>query len=130
MSAADGETSPNVGRGGAPTTDVIVAGAAGRMGNRIIACLADTPDLRLVAALEAPGHASLGGDAGELAGVGKVGVAVGGDAKAAITRGRVLIEFSVPEASLQHLPLVAQAGGRPGVGSTRAPAGPRPAGTQ
>ncbi len=118
MSAADGETSPNVGRGGAPTTDVIVAGAAGRMGNRIIACLADTPDLRLVAALEAPGHASLGGDAGELAGVGKVGVAVGGDAKAVITRDRVLIEFSVPEASLEHLRLVAQAGARAVIGTT------------
>jgi len=118
MSAADGETSPNVGRGGAPTTDVIVAGAAGRMGNRIIACLADTPDLRLVAALEAPGHASLGGDAGELAGVGKVDVAVGGDAKAVITRDRVLIEFSVPEASLEHLRLAAQAGARAVIGTT------------
>ena len=58
--------SPTVGRGGAPTANPVeltVAGAAGRMGNRIIACLADTPDLRLVAALEAPGHASLGRDA-------------------------------------------------------------------
>jgi len=118
MSAADGETSPNAGRGGAPTTDVIVAGAAGRMGNRIIACLADAPDLRLVAALEAPGHASLGGDAGELAGIGKVGVAVGGDAKAVIIRDRVLIEFSVPEASLEHLRLVAQAGARAVIGTT------------
>src|SRR2546428_13551099 len=99
MIAADGETSRTVGRGGAPTTDVIVAGAAGRMGNRIIACLADAPDLRLVAALEAPGHASLGGDAGELAGIGKVGVAVGGDAQAVIIPDPVLIEFSVPEAS-------------------------------
>ena len=115
---ADGETSPSIGRGNASTTDVVVAGAAGRMGNRIIACLADTPDLRLVAALEAPGHASLGGDAGELAGVGKVGVAVGGDAKAVITRGRMLIEFSVPEASLEHLRLVAQAGARAVIGTT------------
>src|SRR3989454_8903311 len=127
MSAADGETSPNAGRGGAPTTDVIVAGAAGRMGNRIIACLADTPDLRLVAALEAPGHASLGGDAGELAGVGKVGVAVGGDAKAVITRDRVIIEFSVPEASLEHLRLVAQAGGPGGIGPPGLPAAQRAA---
>src|SRR2546422_3732366 len=124
MSAADGETSPNAGRGGAPTTDVIVAGAAGRMGNRIIACLADTPDLRLVAALEAPGHASLGGDAGELADIGKVGVAVGGDAKAVITRDRVLIEFSVPDASIEHLRRVAHAGAPGGVGTTRVPAAP------
>jgi 4-hydroxy-tetrahydrodipicolinate reductase len=88
------------------------------MGNRIIACLADTPDLRLVAALEAPGHAALGADAGEIAGVGKTGVAVGADAKAAIGPGRVLVEFSVPEASLEHLRLVAQSGARAVIGTT------------
>ena len=71
MSAAAGETSPNVGRPGASTADIVVAGAAGRMGNRIIACLAGVPDLRLVAALEAPGHAAIGRDAGDLAGIGK-----------------------------------------------------------
>lgn len=100
------------------TIDVVVAGAAGRMGNRVVACLADTADLRLVAALEAPGHRALGRDAGELAGVGRAGVAVGGDAAAAITRDRVLIEFSVPEASLEHLRLVARAGARAVIGTT------------
>src|SRR5438132_1285620 len=49
MSAAAGETSPNVGRPGVSTADIVVAGAAGRVGNRIIACLADTADLRLLA---------------------------------------------------------------------------------
>jgi len=46
--------------------DIVVAGAAGRMGSRLVACLHDTPDVRLVAALEAPGHGALGRDAGEL----------------------------------------------------------------
>src|SRR5437660_12297348 len=118
MSAAAGETSPNVGRPGVSTADIVVAGAAGRMGNRIIACLADTADLRLVAALAAPGHAAIGRDAGELAGVGKAGVSVGADAAAEIIRERVLIEFSVPEASLAHLRLVAQAGARAVIGTT------------
>ena len=118
MSAAGGGTSPNVGRSHAATADVVVAGAAGRMGNRIIACLADTADLRLVAALEAPGHASIGRDAGELAGVGKAGVTVGADAAAEITRDRVLIEFSIPEASLAHLKLVARSGARAVIGTT------------
>jgi 4-hydroxy-tetrahydrodipicolinate reductase len=118
MSAAARGTSPSTEAPAAPTTDVVVAGAAGRMGNRIIACLADTPDLRLVAALEALGHASLGSDAGEIAGVAKAGVAIGADAKAVITPGRVLIEFSVPEASLEHLRLVAQCGARAVIGTT------------
>src|SRR3989454_12434040 len=125
MIVADGETSPNVGRGGAPTANIIVAGAAGRMGSRIIACLADAPDLRLVGALEASGHAALGRDAGELAGVGKAGVTVEADAAALITRDRVLIEVSVPDASLAHLRLLAQAGGPGGVGPTGFPPPPR-----
>ncbi len=118
MSAAGGGTSPNAERRGAATAEIVVAGAAGRMGNRIIACLADTADLRLVAALEAPGHAAIGRDAGELAGIGKAGVSVGADAAAEIKRDRVLIEFSVPEASLAHLRLVAQAGARAVIGTT------------
>src|SRR6267378_3638526 len=118
MSGAGGETSPNAGAAALPTTSVVVAGAAGRMGNRIVACLADTPGLRLVAALEAPGHPSLGADAGELAGVRKAGIAVGADAAAAITPDRVLIEFSVPEASLDHLRLVAKSGARAVIGTT------------
>ncbi len=118
MSVAGGESSPNVGRAGASTADIVVAGAAGRMGNRIIACLAGLPDLRLVAALEAPGHAATGRDAGEVAGVGKAGVSIGVDAAAEIAHDRVLIEFSVPEASLAHLRLVAQAGARAVIGTT------------
>src|SRR6185295_12847566 len=118
MSVAGGETSPNVGRRGASTADIVVAGAAGRMGNRIVACLVGQSDLRLVAALEAPGHAAIGRDAGELAGIGKAGVSVSTDAAAEISRDRVLIEFSVPEASLAHLRLVAQAGARAVIGTT------------
>src|SRR5215470_11470461 len=118
MSVVGGEPSPSVGRRGASMANIVVAGAAGRMGNRIIACLADVSDLRLVAALEAPGHAALGRDAGELAGVGNAGVSVGADAAAEIKRDRILIEFSVPEASLAHLKLVARAGARAVIGTT------------
>src|SRR5256886_10565072 len=92
--------------------DVVVAGAAGRMGTRIIACLQGDPALRLVGALEAPAHPTLGRDAGELAGVGRLGVAGGGDPAARVTRDRGLVVFSVPEASLEHLRLRPSAVGR------------------
>jgi len=98
--------------------DIVVAGAAGRMGSRVVACLRDAPDLRLVAALESPGHPALGRDAGEVAGVGALGVALGSDAATALTRGRVLVEFSTPEASLAHLRLAADAGARAVTGTT------------
>ncbi len=99
-------------------TDVVVAGAAGRMGSRIVACLTEHRDLRLASALEAPGHPALGRDAGEVAGVGRLGVALGADARASLTRDRVLVEFSTPEASLEHLRLAAEAGARAVIGTT------------
>jgi len=109
--------SPTVGRESAPTA-ITVGGAAGRMGMRIIALLGEAPGLRLAAALEAPGHAALGRDAGEVAGVGRRGVPITADPKAALTRDRMLVEFSVPEASLEHLRLVADAGARAVIGTT------------
>jgi len=95
--------------GGVPTADLVIAGAAGRMGSRIVALARETPGVRVVAALEAPGHPALGRDAGETAGIGGLGVALGTDAGAALTPDRVLVEFSVPEATLEHLRLVAPA---------------------
>ena len=99
-------------------SDVVVAGAAGRMGCRVIACLADAPDLALVGALEAPGHAALGRDAGEVAGIGRLGVPVTPTPPAVLTRDRILVEFSVPEATLEHLRIVARGGGRAVIGTT------------
>lgn len=98
--------------------EVVVAGAAGRMGSRLVALLKDDAELRLVAALEAPGHAAVGRDAGESAGVGRLSVPITDDVEAAIGKGRMLIEFSVPEASLAHLRVVARQGGRAVIGTT------------
>jgi 4-hydroxy-tetrahydrodipicolinate reductase len=98
--------------------EVVVAGAAGRMGSRLVALLKDDPELRLVAALEAPRHPAVGKDAGEPAGVGPMSVPITDDVDAAIGRGRILIEFSVPEASLAHVRVVARQGGRAVIGTT------------
>ena len=109
----------------APAVSVVAAGAAGRMGSRIVACLRDATDLRLVAALEAPGHPAAGRDAGEVAGVGAMGVAIGGDPAAAIARDRVLVEFSAPEPTLAHLSRAAEVGARAVIGTTGFSAGDR-----
>jgi 4-hydroxy-tetrahydrodipicolinate reductase len=98
--------------------DVVIAGAAGRMGSRLVALLREYPDLALVGALEAAGHPALDRDAGEVAGVGRWGVPITADPETALGPGRILVEFSVPEASLAHLGLVARRGGRAVVGTT------------
>lgn len=102
---------------GAPL-GLVVGGAAGRMGTRIVALARERADLRIVGALEAAGHSALGADAGEVAQAGHGGVPITSDAAAAITAGRVLVEFSVPEASLEHLRLVAAAGACAVIGTT------------
>ncbi|HKW92339.1 MAG TPA: 4-hydroxy-tetrahydrodipicolinate reductase [Methylomirabilota bacterium] len=98
--------------------EVVVAGAAGRMGSRLVALLKEDAELRLVGALEAPGHPSLGRDAGESAGVGRLTVPITADAEAVLGKDRILIEFSVPEASLAHVRIVARQGGRAVIGTT------------
>jgi 4-hydroxy-tetrahydrodipicolinate reductase len=106
--------SPAVG----PPIGLVVGGAAGRMGTRIVALARESADLRVVAALEAPGHRALGADAGEVAQVGNTAVPITSDAAAAIIAGRVLVEFSVPDASLEHLRLAAGTGACAVIGTT------------
>jgi 4-hydroxy-tetrahydrodipicolinate reductase len=87
---------------------VIVAGAAGRMGGRLVALLKESAALMLVGAVEGKGHVSVGEDAGELAGCGKTGVVISEDLSAIIDRGEVIIDFSAPAATLGHLRIAAQ----------------------
>lgn len=55
---------------------IAIHGAAGRMGQRLVALATADPTLHLVAALESPAHPRLGDDAGVVAGIGPVGVAL------------------------------------------------------
>jgi len=72
-----------------------IHGAAGRMGQRVVALAAGDADLDIVAALEGAAHPLLGDDAGLVAGVGALGVpltdTLAGPAD-------VVIDFSVPDA--------------------------------
>lgn len=70
-----------------------IAGAAGRMGRRIVALAAENPELKCVAAIDAQGSEFLGKDAGELAGIGAIGVRL---ADRAVGEFDVLIDFSTP----------------------------------
>ncbi len=74
----------------------LVVGAMGRMGERMREALAASSELRLGAALEAPGHASIGR---ELA----PGVVLASDAEAALGVCDVAIVFANPEGTLALL---------------------------
>src|SRR5690606_21905981 len=84
-------------------TRVAVTGAAGRMGRTLIQALSEAEDLSLTVALERAGSGLIGADAGELAGVGPLGVPIGDDLAAAVERFDTLIDFSVPAATLSNV---------------------------
>jgi len=79
---------------------VIVAGAAGRMGQRIIHMVHAHPGLRLSGAFERPGNPAIGKDAGVVSGVGEIGVMISEGLASVIDRGEVLIDFTFHEASI------------------------------
>ena len=89
-----------------------VNGAAGRMGRRIVALAHGDPEFAVTAALESKGSPHQGHDAGELAGVGPIGVLIQGELSAAVD---VVIDFSTPdglvalaeECGRRKIPLVA-----------------------
>ena len=73
-----------------------IHGAAGRMGQRLIALAAADPDLQVVAALESSEHPDLGRDAGQRAGIDALGVSLAATLDADAD---CVIDFSVPEAA-------------------------------
>ncbi|MEM9250860.1 MAG: 4-hydroxy-tetrahydrodipicolinate reductase [Planctomycetota bacterium] len=75
---------------------VVIHGADGRMGRRLMALAHEDAGLRLAGAVDRAGSAAVGRDAGELAGVGSVGVAV---TDRLAPEGAVVIDFSVPSAT-------------------------------
>lgn len=83
-------------------THIGINGACGRMGQRLVALAKDDPALAVAAALESAGHPSLGRDAGEIAGVGPLGVAVAAELSLH-TRLDAMIDFSLPEGTMTVL---------------------------
>jgi len=84
-------------------TPIVVCGAAGRMGKTLIGLVAQNDATRLAGAVEVAGHPAIGKDAGEVAGVGHLGVAIGDDFAAVATADAVALDFTNAAAALEHL---------------------------
>jgi 4-hydroxy-tetrahydrodipicolinate reductase len=99
-------------------TRIAIPGAAGRMGRNLIDACHRSEGLVLGAATERAGHELIGTDAGVVAGVGELGVAIGADLEQAVDRFDVLIDFTVPAAALTHLDICRRHGKRMVIGTT------------
>ncbi|MDG6360521.1 4-hydroxy-tetrahydrodipicolinate reductase [Glaesserella parasuis] len=85
------------------TLKIGVVGAGGRMGRQLIQAVNNTEGVELGAAFERKGSSLVGADAGELAGIGHLGVTVTDDLASQLNHFELLIDFTRPEGTLEHI---------------------------
>ena len=88
---------------------LVVVGAAGRMGQTLIRTVDAIAGARVVGAIERAGSPALGRDAGELAGVGPLGVTITDDPLPVFAKADGVLDFSTPAASVEFAGYAAQA---------------------
>jgi len=88
------------------------------MGKTLIQAVQECEHSRLTVALERPDSSLLGVDAGELAGVGSLGVQVVSEIEGVVDDFDVLIDFTSPVATLAHARACGAAGRRMVIGTT------------
>lgn len=88
---------------------LVVVGAAGRMGQTLIRTIHAMEGVRVVGAVERAGSPHIGRDAGELAGVGTIDVAITDDPLPAFAKADGVLDFTVPAATVTFAGYAAQA---------------------
>lgn len=78
---------------------VAIIGAAGRMGRELCRAAIDDPEIELVGGTVEPGAPELGSDLGGLCGTVEMGIYATED----LPEADAIVEFSTPEASVEHL---------------------------
>jgi 4-hydroxy-tetrahydrodipicolinate reductase len=88
---------------------LVVVGAAGRMGQTLIRAIHSIPGASVAAAIERKGSPQVGQDAGQLAGVGTLGVKISDDPLPAFAKADGVLDFTMPAASVEFAGYAAQA---------------------
>jgi 4-hydroxy-tetrahydrodipicolinate reductase len=89
---------------------LIVAGAGGRMGRALTRAISEAEGAVVTGALEAPGSALLGKDAGLLAGLPESGVKLSADLWSLSAEADGILDFTVPGATIANVAIAAQRG--------------------
>jgi 4-hydroxy-tetrahydrodipicolinate reductase len=89
--------------------NLIVAGAAGRMGRVLIRAVHEMAGATVIGALERHGAPEIGADIGALAGLGTLGIKVTDDALPLFAKADGVLDFTSPAATLALAELAAQA---------------------
>jgi 4-hydroxy-tetrahydrodipicolinate reductase len=83
--------------------NVIVCGGCGKMASLIAWQVYHENDLELVGIIEAPKHPSIGEDWGTVNGIGKTGIKIALELDSIIDKCDVVVDFTNPEATMEHL---------------------------
>ncbi|MFW2422662.1 MAG: 4-hydroxy-tetrahydrodipicolinate reductase [Porticoccaceae bacterium] len=97
---------------------VAVTGAGGRMGKTLIEALSLSREAELTVALERPDSSLIGVDSGELAGIGRNNVLLSSELTSQADQFDVLIDFTVPQATVANAAWCANHNKRLVVGTT------------
>ncbi|KUG24217.1 dihydrodipicolinate reductase [hydrocarbon metagenome] len=97
---------------------VVVTGAGGRMGGKIISLISATEGINVVGAVEKDGHPIIGFDIGQGLGLGKTGILACDKLTECIDQADVVIDFTNHEVSLNYLRIANQKNRAIVIGST------------
>ncbi|MDQ3797343.1 MAG: 4-hydroxy-tetrahydrodipicolinate reductase, partial [Pseudomonadota bacterium] len=97
---------------------IAILGAGGRMGRTLVEACQAGQDLELIAAVEHKESPLIGADAGEMAGIGRLGIAIVRDLEDIVGNVDVAIDFTRPEATLNNLAICRRHGKRMVIGTT------------
>ncbi|MEM7526810.1 MAG: 4-hydroxy-tetrahydrodipicolinate reductase [Pseudomonadota bacterium] len=89
--------------------DVAVTGASGRMGQMLVRAVLEEPRCQLAGVTDRPGSDAIGQDIGTLMGGGALGIVVEDDPLPVFARVRAVLDFTLPDASVAHAAIAAQA---------------------
>ncbi|MEN9897941.1 MAG: hypothetical protein RLZZ66_1590 [Pseudomonadota bacterium] len=99
-------------------TRIAVVGVTGRMGLSLIKAVTLNKDTQLTAAIAREGNESIGKDAGELAGCGKLNVPVSENLESMLNEFDILIDFTRPDISMAYIELCRKANKKVIIGTT------------
>jgi 4-hydroxy-tetrahydrodipicolinate reductase len=99
-------------------TRIAIVGVAGRMGRTLVEAVHQDADAALAGGIVEPGSSLRGTDIGELAGLGRLGIAAVDSIEAIVDDFDVLIDFTTPEVTLANLAFCAEHGKRIVIGTT------------
>ncbi len=95
-----------------------ILGGAGRMGRALVRAVTEAKGAVVAGAAEAPGNPEIGKDLGALTGIDPLGIVLTSDVRALFARADVVIDFTVPAATVENARVAAETGTAIVIGTT------------